>query len=401
MLSTTKSSALAELSLPQPDLVSDRTRSHALFVAIASLVILLVWAWLFPYTGEGDSVMHLLNARDALANPKDLLYPWARPLFKVLITPVSGLGVFPARAIICVVSAFVVYHTIRLAQDLKLPRPLLAGVLLMLHPFVFANASDTMSELPMALGLVLAVRLWINDRKNWSCLLIGFTPMLRPEGFFMAALWGVLCIADVELGMARFTLRQFAVRNSQFAIRSLLLATGVITWSLLCGLFSKGEFLLWVHAWSWPMQSYSYYKTGSLLYHVWMWPAYMGLALIVPFCVGCVRLWWTPRLWLPATVFAVVFVVHSILFWGHWFASAGLLRIFACVGPFTAIITLLGWNLIADALAKRASPIAYRAVASFACAFAVGCVLFTYWVDVAHWYTFPRATARTSSAPST
>jgi hypothetical protein len=354
-------------------------RRVELLVTCVSLVVLLAWAMAFKYTGEGDAIMHHLNARDALADPKNLLYAWARPLFKVWLVPAYPFGHFATRAVVCAMSALCVYHTIRLAADLKLSRPAFAGAMVLLQPFAFAVASDTMSEMPMALGTLLAVRLWVNDKRRWSCLVVGLLPMVRPEGFFFGAIWGVLVLSE-------FTrLRTDWLRT---LARLGCLSVGLILWSAMCAAFSDGQWDLWIRAWSWPAVSYEYYPRGDLLYYVWSWPAYVGVVLLVPFLIGLIRLRWQWRaLWLPVTCWAIVLAVHSVLFWGHWFASAGLLRINACTSPFTALICLAGYNVIADRLQPRGR----RWLAIGGLLAGSIAVLHTYFLDRAHWYTFPVA----------
>src|SRR5690606_33860447 len=56
---------------------------------------------------------------------------------------------------------------------------------------------------------------------------------------------------------------------------------------------------------------------------------------------------------LPWGVWLLVFCLHSVLYWGGWFASLGLMRILATTAPVTAVICLHGWNDLALALARR------------------------------------------------
>ena len=56
---------------------------------------------------------------------------------------------------------------------------------------------------------------------------------------------------------------------------------------------------------------------------------------------------WTRRnekIALAWCAFLLIFLLHSILWWRGWFASCGLLRILACVGPVTAVTCLAGLN---------------------------------------------------------
>src|SRR5438270_48162 len=106
-------------------------------------------------------------------------------------------GITVARLFMAALATAVLWQTIRLAEDLKLPRPYLAGAMVLWQPFAFAVAADTMTEFPMALGLVLAVRCWVNGLRVPSCVIVGFLPAVRPEGFFFGLVWGVMALHEL------------------------------------------------------------------------------------------------------------------------------------------------------------------------------------------------------------
>jgi hypothetical protein len=309
------------------------------------VAILAGWAVLFPYTADGDAALHFLNARDMAGNPAGGLFPWARPLFKVIILGPALAGMFAARMAVAVVSAVAVWQTVRLAEDLKLPRAGLAGIFLIAQPFAFALAADTMTEMPMALGVVVALRLWIGGRWGWSGLVTGFLPLVRPEGFFLGVVWGVMVLASKRLG--GWDGRALARRARVLA----LMAVGLGTWALV-GWALTADWLLILHEWSWPPESYPGYGHGPIYHYAVAWPYYCGLPLTVLYVAG-VRRSANRAMGLPWAVWGVVFAVHSILYWGGWFASCGLFRIMACTAPVTAVVCLYGFNTLADAWARR------------------------------------------------
>ena len=340
------------------ELTASRWRTEAALYAVV-FAGLVGWAMLFPFTADGDSILHYLNARDGAVHPPDCLHAWARPGFKALLIPFAVHGIVPARVMMAALATAVVWQTVRLADDLRLPRALWAGPLVLWQPMAFAVAADTMTEFPMALGLVVAVRLWLARRFALSCLVLGFLPSVRPEGFFFGVMWGLM----VTLGP---TVGSWPKRVGLLAS----LTVGMATWVLACWTL-QGDPLLVYHVWNWPPNSYASYGRGSLFHYVGLWPMYAGVPLTLLFLTG-IRPSLRRSTWLPWTVWATVITVHSVLYWRGSFASCGLMRILSCTAPFTAVICLYGLNRAADwltehswdAARRRAAGVAFAAVAT-------------------------------------
>lgn len=355
------------------------------WISLGIFIVLMVWAVFFPYSGDGDSVLHYLNARDTAGHWANALYAWTRPGYKIPLSLFAAHGIMAAHFFNTIITVAVAWNTVKLAEELEIPRAPLAGLLLILQPFVFALGSDTMTELPMALGIVLAVRWWRNGKYALACLMVGYLPSVRPEGFFFGVIFGVMVLIHfarcrrpqwVHLRIDHRTSRSNPANTLDYMgpsvlgpriepERSLLadlgyalallacLSAGLITWVLLCWVFSfDHDALLVLHYWSWPPGSYSFYATGTILHYVINWPVYCGLPLFVLFVAGiapAIR----RSMWLPWMVWLTVIGVHSILYWRGWFASCGLIRIMACSAPITALVCLYGWNAIASQLNRR------------------------------------------------
>lgn len=310
-------------------------RAVLLLGAIAAA--LLAWLVVFPWTGEGDSATHYINLLESTQRPFVALFPWSRPGYVLLNVLPAWVSPLVGRLFAATVALALCWQTKRLADDIGLSRSWLAPLLLITQPLVFQLASDFMTELPMALGLCVAVRFWLNGRRLASCLLVGFLPLVRPEGFFIGVAWGVLCLATRTLGSM-----------PRRALTSVSLAWGVLAWMLACALMMPdGDPLCIVREWSWPADSRHLYGRGYLLHHVMLWPYYTGPALLVLFLAG-LRASMTRRMALPWLVWLIVFGVHSVLWWRGWMGAQGLMRIQCCTAFVTALVCLHGWNVLAD-----------------------------------------------------
>jgi hypothetical protein len=365
-------------------------RPDRLILLAGLLFVLVLIATIFPQTGDGDAVMHYINARDSLWMPAKLMGSWARVGDKIPLLIPAQFGVFAARCTAALISILCAWQTIKLAEDLNIPHANLAAVFLIFQPFVFSLAADTMTELPFALGIVIAIRLWVSERYLASSIVIGYLPTVRPEGFFLCALWAVLLIWKNRPGPM------------------LWLGWGTLAWFFACWMLRGDPEYFFRDGWSWPADSLRVYGHGSFFSHVNRWPIYCGPVLLVLFIAG---LKWhkfsaiglgllaleivlpspireNALPWLALTLaasfawsirrnklailiwtFLLIFTLHSILWWKGWFGSCGLMRIMACVAPITAIACLLGWNAFAARMPVFVRTCAIGAVAITAIAY--------------------------------
>jgi hypothetical protein len=309
---------------------------------------LLAWAVLFPYTGDGDSALHYLDARDTTVTPVSCLHAWARPLAKIVMVPFAMHGILLTRAAMAMVSAVVAWQTIRFAEEIGLRHALLAGAMIFWQPMVFAVAADTMTEMVMALGVIIALRLWRNGYWRVCALLIGFLPAVRPEGFFLGVMWGIMVLRMEAPGDT------FGKRTAWRIGTLLLMTVGLLCWATACWALTFNHDVLYVlHIWNWPAASFAGYGRGTILHHVIWWPVYCGVPLCVLFVVGIGGSWRNKAMELPWAVWLLVFGLHTVLYWGGWFASCGLMRIFACTSPITAMVCLFGWNRVERWIGER------------------------------------------------
>jgi hypothetical protein len=176
-----------------------------------------------------------------------------------------------------IVSVLCAWQTIRLADDLGIKRAWLAGPMLIFQPFVFSLAGDTMTELPLALGLVIAIRFWLARRMWASCLVMGYLPTVRPEGFFLCALWAMLVIGS-----------EYAGSWKERVALVLALGWGTVIWLFACWVAHRDLNYFFTEWWSWPADSIHIYGRGSFFAHINRWPAYCGPVLLPLFLVGIV-----------------------------------------------------------------------------------------------------------------
>lgn len=356
----------------------------ATFVAVGVLLALL-----YPDSYQQDGGTHFLFARDSWWKPALLVDVWGRPLFTALYALPARLGYLPAKLTTVVVCALTAWQTWRWARDEHLARAELAIPFLVLQPSFMLLASDTMTEPLFALVLVVALRLHRAGRVRAGMVVASLLPLARPEGFFVCMLWGAWALADRRL--ARAVWRRAAALP--------ILTSGVAGWWLAALAITRDPaFILrnWPHNWA---------PTGAT-YGTAEWLAYWHLRyeivakpLFVPFLVGLAALLARRRLVTATSLVLMLFVLHSVLRHYGLFGSAGYPRYLVCVAPPIALITLAGWNVIADALwrAVRRWPPRFSA-AGHGLAYVLAGALLFFATRTAFYYIDDQATARDARA---
>src|SRR5215468_222652 len=338
---------------------------------------------LYRDADQQDSGYHFLFARWARRHPQYFIGVWARPLFTLLYFPFAQFGYAAAKFFTVIISLATAWQTFRLARQIGFDRAEMAIPLLFLQPSFFLLISTVLTGTLFALVFVIALRLHLSGRVKAGMIVASLLILVRPEGFFIGVLWGVWVLRIEDRGSRieqRYSMRSsiFHPRSSIFDPRLLLLATGMILWWLAAYLIMRDP--LWiVHDWppDWRPDGKAN-GTGPIWWYVASLPLIVGPLLVAPFICGLWRLLQRREFTCGVSAFLVLFVAHSLMFWRGWFGSAGYARYFVCVSPAIALITLAGWN----SLAERRAGFSGGARRSFAAvALAASLLISVYYVD--------------------
>ncbi|MBO0723944.1 MAG: hypothetical protein J2P41_24170, partial [Blastocatellia bacterium] len=140
-----------------------------------------------------------------------------------------------------------------------------------------------------------------------------------------------------------------------------ILASGVAAWWL-AALLITGDTRWIAHDWpaNWQQSAANDYGTGPLWWYFVQLPLIAGPLLLVPFVAGLKRsiIWGRWGRWskggkgvdtlILSSSFLTLFIAHSLMYWRGWFGSAGYARYFVCVAPVISLVTLAGWNNLAE-----------------------------------------------------
>jgi hypothetical protein len=147
-----------------------------------------------PVAPVHDPWTHFQHLRAALDDPRRLLDPWDRPGFTLLAVGPAALGIRAARLAAVATALVALAATMRAAGALGVARPWTAGALLLAQYDFFGQGASTMTELPFAAALAVAILGWAGGRPWVVAAGLGWMGITRPEGAAFVAL-GALGLA--------------------------------------------------------------------------------------------------------------------------------------------------------------------------------------------------------------
>ncbi len=331
---------------------------------------------------QQDAALHYLYSRWAWRHPEMFVDVWCRPLFTFLYAFPALIGYQTARLLTLAISGVIAWQTWELAKELRMARAPLAIAFVWLQPSFFLFAAETMTEPVFALLYVIALRLLYRGWERMSMIVASLMILARPEGFFLGALWAMwilhrrICHGGTET--QRETERENSpsphspfrflrasvppwLSHSLLNLRNWmdipLLATGAILWWL-AAWWITGDVLFIKHNWpqDWPLVGAIYGAAGLLAYPARL-AEIVGLWLIPPFLVGLWHLLKRRELGPMTSSFLLIFLLHTVLRAYGMLGSAGYPRYCITIAPAIALISLAGWNRLAELFAHVAMPV--------------------------------------------
>jgi hypothetical protein len=296
----------------------------------------------YPDSYQQDGGQHYLFARWAFFRPHYFVRVWARPLFQLLYAPPAQLGYRAAKFATVIVCLATGWNTFRLSEELGLSRPHLSIPLLWLQPSWLLLCHELMTEPVFALVFVVALRLHHSGRLKAGAAVASLMPLARPEGFFVGILWGVWLLLD----------RRDPRPAWKRLPSTLLLACGCVLWTVAAYLIT-GDPLYVLHDWPKSWLTNGLYGTGPFWGYALRLHELAGPVLLVPFLLGLLVALRRRQLWEAASAFVLLLLLHSAFRPYGMFGTAGYIRYLVCVSPAVALLTLTGWNILADTLPPR------------------------------------------------
>ncbi len=317
---------------------SDKGLRPALWWILGCLITGAILIGLYPDSYQQDGGHHFLYARWAWKHPELFISVWQRPLFS-LFHAVPALGGYEASrfwaAVISSAGATMSWLT---ARKLGIAGSWRVIPFYLLQPALFLMWSDTMTEPLFAAVLSGALLAHYSGRRILGAVLASLCIGARPEGAFVALVWGFMMLGSPNIGKNIFSRGMW----------SLVLATGLVSW-ILAAWAITGDPLYIKNNWppDWQAGGAAYGK-GPPWEYVMRFPEIAGPLLMIPVAVGLWLVARTPGWRLIAALFLFTFAVHSLMRVFGAFGAAGYARYFSAFAPCLAIAGCVGWNHLAD-----------------------------------------------------
>jgi 4-amino-4-deoxy-L-arabinose transferase-like glycosyltransferase len=288
---------------------------------------------------EADDVAHYEYSRFAPRHPEAILEVWGRPLVTLFyLLPAQG-GPQVARMASLVLGLLASAAAAALARRAGLKTPALAAVAVWAMPYVFVQTYAIMTELLFSTLLAAGVICWRDRRFAAAIAMLTWTPLARPEGFFVGIFFGFATLFDRAL-TADFG-RRFSLRRCGAALG---LAAGTAVWWL-AGLphYRSVDWLLERWPKNWGAES----PYGEGRPHPFYFLSFLGLVVTAPllpaFVLGVRRLW-QARFRLEIALVAYFVVLHGVLWTFRVFGSAGYPRYLVTAAPLLALLIAAGFD---------------------------------------------------------
>lgn len=305
--------------------------SGLLITGVAMMVVTLFTG--IP-AGGADNYAHFNIARWGFRYPQLFLDLWGKPVFSILTSPFTFLGMPGVRFFNILCGLLTAWFVYKLAKNLSLKPAWLAAVFTVFTPMYFVMMSSGMTEVLFGLILTLSVLLFFQEKYLWSALLVSFIFLVRTEGLAFLLLFAAGFLFKKQYKALPF------------------LATGFFLFSVIGWLYHYHDFLWLVNKRPYATGSPSLYGSGEWYHFIVRMTLYFGYVIPVLLFAGTIvmiiriirgKFRNITNLILPLLLIAGsfwgYFFIHSFLWWiGE--SSAGLTRVMAGVSPMAAIISL-------------------------------------------------------------
>ncbi|MGJ8656949.1 MAG: hypothetical protein ACSHX6_10915 [Akkermansiaceae bacterium] len=297
-----------------------------------------------------DELAHFMLSKAAINWPEVLLDEWARPGRNIIHSLIAPIGLTATRIYTLVLSTLAVFICYRVAILLKIRHAWSIPILLCFQPWYPELSYPVLTQAPFMLVWILAIYLALTGRLHRAAFAFGYLSLIRHEGLFISALWGLWIICQPNGILHELRHKKPIPKLKQSLKYSLLLGLSTILPILtlnLCAYFTQGHVPFAVYFDSHPTDIYG---NGSLFHYLPMLKDNVGtliilVSIIAPYLIlkNKLKNWSLILLTYPA-----YFILHSIIFWKGSFASGGYYHFLMPMAPLFALLAAFSLSYITD-----------------------------------------------------
>ncbi len=307
----------------------DRYIAPVLLLISAAVILRFIMAS-EGFHGGGDSLAHFRLAKFSWDHPIHLLDHWGKPLFTLLNMPFARFGFKGVQVFNLICGLLCCVLAIRIAAHQHWGYRWVIVPIIMFTPVFFREFFSGLTEVCLAMSLLLFLLLRLRKRHATALILLSFLPFIRTEGLLFIVWFGLIDILE---------------RRSW---QVLLVSTGAIVYSLI-GWLAKGDILWLLHEMPYVGGEHIY-GSGSLFHYMRIMPGNLGAVTLSAMVISIALLvraryrhaegsrWMLLNVLLPLLAFIGF---HSVMWWmGR--VSLGLPRMLAVIVPSMALMLVFG-----------------------------------------------------------
>lgn len=317
-----------------------------------------------------DELSHFLFSKAVVHWPEILLDEWARPGRNLIHSFIAPFGLTATRIYTLILSTLAVWLCYRVAIWLKISHAWSIPFLLCFQPWYPELSYPVLTQAPFMLVWILAIYLALRDRLHLAAFAFGYLSLIRHEGIFITALWGLWIICQPK-GIIHDLIQKKKFHALKKSLsHSLLLGFSTILPILilnLCAYFIQDRIPFAVYFDSKPTDIYG---NGSLFHYVPMLFGSVGFITLTLSLIGLYFIFKNKlKNWsLILITYPAYFALHSVIFWKGSFASGGYYHFLMPMAPFFALLAALS---ISEVLGYHFKQARYLKLSRYA----IGCVI--------------------------
>ncbi|MFT5906072.1 MAG: hypothetical protein ACI9E1_001677 [Cryomorphaceae bacterium] len=290
-----------------------------------------------------DEISHFLFSKAVVDWPEILLDEWPRPGRNLIHSIITPFGLTASRIFTLILSTLAVFFCYRVALRLNIRHAWSIPFLLCFQPWYPELSYPVLTQAPFMLVWILAVYLALNNRMHFAAFAFGYLSLIRHEGIFITALWGLWVICQPG-GVIYHLLhkKKFGEVRKSLA-HSILLGFSTISPIIilnLCAYFIQGRIPFAIYFDSNPTDIYG---NGSLFHYVPMLRNYVGNITLSLSVIGMYFIFSNKlKNWsLILITYPAYFILHSVIYWKGSFASGGYYHFLMPMAPLFALLAAL------------------------------------------------------------
>ncbi|MDG1046458.1 MAG: hypothetical protein P8P81_07620 [Bacteroidia bacterium] len=303
------------------------SRNNLIWLIVIIIDAILVFNIDSTFDG-GDSILHYLQAHQAMETTHYFMDMWAKPIFILLAFPFAKIGWIGMKTfnMICIlVSAL---GCKRISEHYKTNG--WYGVILCFFAYsFFLVQSSGLTEPLFTVILTWVILFELNNKSYLSYTLLSFLPFVRSEGYIIVIIFLIYSLINDRKKFIPF------------------MTLGTIIYGII-GIFYHNDFL-----WMFNQNPYSgieyKYGNGSGFHFIEQLPYIIGLPIFILFCLGLLHFTLNIKNYFRTKDFFLIYgitigyiVAHSIFWRFGLFHSFGLTRVLIVIIPLISIIAYRG-----------------------------------------------------------